>query len=471
MSLFKHAYEILVRLRSPIIESGDRIAMLYRYAVPWIYEEILVYLRNDDEKQVLHRKQYKETFKQRFIHWLLVRINNFQLIFAKRADVMFMTSHPDHHAQYLELESLLKENSIRWIYVTNKLKIYQELKRKKRRVYFLDNANKNSLNHFYVGPVNELDFEKAIDLHIKEHVGYFQYLESQLKWMMNKLSPKVFVTANELLVPHRVAIMLFKEKALYTICLQHGYIGKNNFIYKEILSDQFLVYGQVSKQAMLDMGFDKERIQIVGSLLYKDALPQFSSTTQTFLSIGKLNVLVAFSGAGNSTSLKHHLKQIHTIDLLASYLPEVQFLIKLHPKDELSHYQNVNKNNIRVVSHPEFIKSNGNFIDVIARSNLMITSVSTSMYDAFKLGVPVCVLDLDNEYADSDVIQSKVVTYCKSSDELLNYIQQIKHQNGYHTTIQAAKKYLSGFYYISEQTDTKTIVCNEIVKRIENKKN
>ncbi len=470
LSVFYQAYEILTRICSTRIVSGNDLAKHYRYALPWIYEEILVHLRKDDEKQVLNRKQNKETFKNLLIHKVLVWSNKLQLIFSKSADIMFMTSHPDHHAQYFELESLLKENSIRWVYVTNKLKIYQELKRKRKRVYFLDNANKNDLNRFYVGSDNTTVFEKAMDLHINNHLGYFQYLENQLRWMMNKLSPKVFVTANELLIPHRVAILLFKEKSLSTICLQHGYINKTNIIYKEMLSDQFLVYGQVSKQAMLDMGDEDKRMQIVGSLLYKDALPQYTPSTQMYLSAEKKNVLVALSGAGNSTSLKHHLKQIQSIDLLASYLLEVQFLIKLHPKDELSHYGEVKSENIRVVSHAEFIKNNGNFIDLIARSNIMITSVSASMYDAFKLGVPVCILDLENEYIESDVIQSRVVTYCTDLEDLHHQIRMIIHQNGYHSTIQPAKKYLSDFYHLTEQADTKTMVCNEIVKRIENKK-
>ena len=467
MSLFLRAYTILTHFCSNRIISTNPLAKYYQYAVPWMYEEILIHLRNDDKEKVLARKQYKETNRQLLIHWVLVWMNRFQLLFAPKADLLFMTSHPDHHAQYGELEPLFKEKGITWVYITNKLKIYQELKRKEKRVYFLDNANKNDLSRFYVDTKNTPDFEKAIESHVQQHLGYFRYLEKQLRWMINRLSPKVIVTANELLVPQRVALMLFREKSLQTLCLQHGYISANNVIYKELLSDQFLVYGQVSKQAMLDMGFPENRMEVVGSLLYKDTLPHFAPSTQSFLSLGKKNILVAFSGAGNSTSLKHHLMQIQTIDALANEMEDVHFLVKLHPKDDIQYYQGIHRNNIRVVSHADFMNQKGDFIDVIARSNAVITSVSTSMYDAFKLGVPVCVLDLENEYADSDVIQAKVVTYCNSFDKLLNIIREMIKQDVHYATIQPAKKYLMDFYHLTEKADAKTLVYQVISQSIQ----
>jgi hypothetical protein len=471
MSMLDRTYVILTQFCSNRIISSNPLAKYYQYAVPWMYEEILIHLRNDDKEKVLVRKQYKETNRQLFIHWVLVWMNRFQLLFARKADILFMTSRPDHHAQYVELEPLFKEKGITWVYITNKPKIYQELKQKKKRVYFLDNANKNDLTRFYVDTRNTPEFEKAIESHVQQHLGYFRYLEKQLCWMINRLSPKVFVTANELLVPHRVALMLFREKSLQTICLQHGYISANNVIYKELLSDQFLVYGQVSKQAMLDIGFPENRMQVVGSLLYKDTLPHFAPSTQSFLSLGKKNILVAFSGAGNSTSLKHHLKQIQSIDALANEMEDVHFLVKLHPKDELQFYKGLNKSNIRVVSHADFMNQKGDLIDVIARSNAMITSVSTSMYDAFKLGVPVCVLDLENEYAGSDVIQAKVVSYCKSFEKLLNNIREIIKQDVNYGTIQPAKKYLLDFFHLTEKTDAKTLVYQVISESIHKKHN
>jgi hypothetical protein len=466
MSLFLRAYTLLTHFCSNRIISTSPLAKYFQCAVPWMYEQILIHLRSDDKEKVLTLKQYKETNRQLFINWVLVWLNRFQLLFAPKSDILFMTSNPNHHAQYVTLEPLFKEKGITWVYITNKLKIYQELIRKKKRVYFLDNANKNYLNRFYVNTTNTPDFEKAMELHVQRNMGYFRYLEKQLRWMIYRLSPKVFVTANELLVPHRIALILFKENSLQTICLQHGHFGSNNVIYKELLSNHFLVYGQLSKQAMLNMGFPENRIQVVGSLLYNDTLPHFAPSTQSFLSSGKKNILVVFSGAGNSTSLLHHLKQIQTVDALANEMEDVNFLVKLHPKDSIQYYQGIHRNNIRVVSHVDFMNQKGDFIDVIARSNAVITSVSTSIYDAFKLGVPVCVLDLENEYSDSDVTQSKVVSYCNSFDKLLNSIREMIKHDGTYATIQPAKKYLIDFYNLTEKTDTKTLVYQVISQSI-----
>jgi len=177
--------------------------------------------------------------------------------------------------------------------------------------------------------------------------------------------------------------------------------------------------------------------------------------------------LVAFSGAGNSTSLKHHLKQIQTVESLSNEMEDVHFLMKLHPKDDMQFYKGLSKNNIRVISHDDFMNQKGDFIDVIARSNALITSVSASMYDAFKLGVPVCVLDLENEYADSDVIQAKVVSYCNSFDKLLNSIREMIKQDVHYATIQSAKKYLMNFYHLTEKADAKTLVYQVISQSIQ----
>lgn len=463
--LFEKAHKLVTDFCSIRINKNNSFSRYYQYSIPWIYWKTITFLRNDDKEILLIKNKKKVSLKLLFIHFILFKINKLFLLFANRVDVMFMISSPNHYKQYVEIEQVLKINGVNWAYVTNKLKIYRELKANKKNVYFLDNVNNNYLENFYVKSNNSIEFEKAMDNHIRLNSKYFVYIESQINWIIDRLSPKIFITANDLLIPHRVAVLIFKERSLPTICLQHGYISSHTTIYKEILADQFLVYGQYSKQSMLNMGFPENRIQIVGSLLFNAHLQKTSEITKTFLKLGKKNVLVAFSGAGNSTSFKHHIKQISAIGELASKLTEVHFLIKLHPKDDLAHYFKLKNDNISIVSHIEFLHRKGSFTDLISMADIMITSTSASMFDAFKLGVPVCVLDLENEYT-LDNFKMGVVNYCMSVEELLINIREIFQQGSKYHSILKAKEFLAELYYTTEHSDTKTIVFDIILKLI-----
>ncbi len=458
--IFERAYTLLRKIISSRVNSKTEFSDYYQYSIPWIFEEILIYLRNDDKEEILLKKQFRESLKQLIIHYILVFYNKVQLLFAKQSDIVFITSHPDHTAQYFELETELKEKDLTCVYLTNKLKIYKELIKKKRRVYFLDNANKNNLNSFYFDQPDILAFENAIDIHINKHKRYFKYLENQIDFLISRLSPKVLITANELLVPHRVAVIAFKNKKLLTLCLQHGSITSSYLLYKEMLVDHFLVYGKISKEILVKMGFPIEKIVIVGSLLYKNNITHYEPSTQKFLNTNKKNVFIALSGPGNSTSLKHHLNQIHLINILAQKFTNLHFFIKLHPKDDIRYYSSLIGDNINVVSHTNFVNQQGSFHDVITRSNLMVTSVSASMYDAFKLGIPVCVIDLENEYIHSDVVQYNLVDYCTDYDAIHNVLNNLSNDSTTNNLkIANAKNYITDFYNLNvNETPSNSIV-------------
>ena len=126
--------------------------------------------------------------------------------------------------------------------------------------------------------------------------------------------------------------------------MMHGHVGTNNPLHGQHLADRLVAYGDAHRRALEQLGVAPNRIGVCGAP-YLDTRPPASgqihpSISQAFsIPAGRPWVLVATSGPGHSVSQAHHRMVIENLLLASAAMPEVTFLVKLHRKDNLQYYR------------------------------------------------------------------------------------------------------------------------------------
>lgn len=104
----------------------------------------------------------------------------------------------------------------------------------------------------------------------------------------NLLSADVCLTWNDLVNPNKKIVELCKEHGIPSFVVEHGMKAvsdyqknlkdtHNNMGGKELIADNIMVWGDKSKEIMLDAGVSKDRIHVVGSPIIWDHKYTYSS--------------------------------------------------------------------------------------------------------------------------------------------------------------------------------------------------
>ena len=447
------------------IDKGFVDAKYYEFALPWIFIEYLGYLRSELENNLIHSVLYHRLryfFYRKYLQF--VHFSNTYKI--GKYDIVFFGSYFGHYEIYKELESQLKENALSYIYVTDKIALYNKIKSQGDKVIFLNiNLTTKLANYLRSNISNQINFDSLIEETIEVNVNHFKHLENSLNSLLFRISPKLIITANELLTEHRALILAGKKLDIKSMTLQHGLISNGSINYKELIADMILVYGNITKKILIDMGIAKEKIEVVGSLLIKN---KKAIMYENLKEESKINVLVATSGFGNSTSYQNHISIIEAINYVAAKLPKINFNIKLHRKDNIQFYKNITAKNISIISENNLLIMNKTFIDLVNENDAMLTSTSTSMFDAFLLKKPVLGIDFYAEFKENEFYKEGLLIVSENVVDLENNLKNLKEKPEiFEPIINKANKYLEEYYNLGCSNDTpqkKTV--NQIINSI-----
>lgn len=450
------AIEEAVTKSKKIVDSANIIKIItakyYEFALPWIFNEYLGFLRGEIKNKPNHN--FLNLNIKYFIYKKYLKLVHFSNSFKSgKYDIIFFGSYSAHYKIYKDLGPQLKDNALSYLHITDKIALYNEIKSEGDNVIFLNiNLTSKLTNYVSSKITNNIDFESLIEETINSNDKYFQHLENILKKTFLKFSPKIVITANELLIEHRAAILVGKQLNIKSITLQHGLISSVSKNYRELIADLILVYGNSSKKILLDMGVAVEKIKVVGSLILNNKIPA-SKTIKTKKS--NLNILVAMSGSGNSTSYNHHLSLIEAINEVANKLPNLNFNIKLHRKDNIELYKNITAKNIQIISENDLLNTNKEFIDLVNDNDAMFTTTSASMFDAFLLKKPVLGVDFKAEFKENEFYKEGLLIVSENMVDLernLNIL--VENAEFFKPTVNKAQNYLQEYYNLGCKNGT-----------------
>ena len=108
--------------------------------------------------------------------------------------------------------------------------------------------------------------------------------------------------------------------------------------------------------------------------------------------------MVALSGPGHYISESHHKSVVSALLKLSDSYPELQFVFKLHPKDESSYYLEAARH-LDMVCPPimdkDSIPHHLSIFDWLAGADVLITGGSSVANEALLCGVPVITVDFE----------------------------------------------------------------------------
>lgn len=138
------------------------------------------------------------------------------------------------------------------------------------------------------------------------------------------------------------------------------------------------------------------------------------------------NIIVAFSGPGYKTTVQGHEKGLKYLLQLVKALPEIGFIIKLHPKDKVEYYQDFAKCSNVVITANLKKEQQPDALDALMVSDLLITGGSTVALDAMALSMPVVSIDPLGEMEQFEFLKEPGVTKWKQPNQLDAVVQVAK---------------------------------------------
>ena len=291
----------------------------------------------------------------------------------------------------------------------------------------------------------ETAFKIEIDLFriMENHILNFQYDYKKYIELLQRKNPKVIflVVAYE----NKALVAACKKMNIEIIELQHGTISPYHLGYSypentrkfdgeikeiEYFPDKILSFGDYWKNAC-PFPIDNENIISMG-------FPYFEENSKTYMEIGE------DKNSEEENNEKTDYQQVLFISqgVIGKYLSELayetasninenndsqnfKFIYKLHPGEYGTWKENydyltkaVNEfNNFTVID-----KSEPPLYELFARSHYQIGAFSTAIYEGLAFNCKTFIIDVPGvEYLD-DLIDRDIVKKVKSSEELINYI-------------------------------------------------
>lgn len=294
----------------------------------------------------------------------------------------------------------------------------------------------------------ETAFEIEIDLFriMEDHILNFQYDYKKYIELLQRKNPKVvfLVVAYE----NKALVAACKKMNIEIIELQHGTISPYHLGYSypentrkfdgeikeiEYFPDKILSFGDYWKNAC-PFPIDSENIISMG-------FPYFEENSKTYMKIAE------DKNSEEENNQKTEDKQILFISqgVIGKYLSELayetasninentnnnnaqkyNFIYKLHPGEYGTWKENYNYltksvnefNNFTVID-----KSEPPLYELFAKSHYQIGAFSTAIYEGLAFNCKTFIIDVPGvEYLD-DLIDRDIVKKVKSSEELINYI-------------------------------------------------
>lgn len=195
--------------------------------------------------------------------------------------------------------------------------------------------------------------------------------------------------------------------------------------------DEIYFWDDLSRRAYLKNSW-KGSSHIVGNQkLWDKQQTGISSKWRAWLNANHFftrNIMVAFSGPGYKTTVQGHLETLKYLHELVKVLPEIGFIIKLHPKDKLNYYHYFETySNVLITSSLEK-ELQPDAIDVLMVCDFLITGGSTVALDAMAMKKGVVSIDPRGEMEQFEFLNEPGVTRWTSAEQLDNVVQLVKQQ-------------------------------------------
>lgn len=254
----------------------------------------------------------------------------------------------------------------------------REVRRTVRQV--LDSARLPSLEE----PARAV-FADAVDRSLAAHLPWLLWSASDIGREVARAD--VVVLHIPYIESGRLAGGLAHVAGTPVVALQHGTVFSADPRWEGLAIDRICAWGAPSATALRSSGVAPDTIMVTGALKYDRMVPVERAPHRQR---GRRVVLVGSSGPGDPVSVPQHQLFVAALGEAVDQTPDVDWTVKLHPKDRPGFYRALPAR-VQVVTADHRATS---ILDHLAGSDVLVTVCSMTAVDSVAAGVPVVLFEV-----------------------------------------------------------------------------
>lgn len=390
----------------------------------------------------------------------------------KNKNILNIIYVPHKHLQ--EFKEIIRNENLRNIDIIPHFDIKYKAYRRKYNILkqlLIEIINPDSLNNLIF---ESIDISKSIRL---SFLKLFEKLTTSLRYLenfayvMTQVKPDLITLLSGNDSIDVLETRLAKKLQIPSLFFPHALISIRRD-YFALEQDFIVCAGERDKNYYLELGTDKEKIQVLGIPLFDKLYKKFQSI-QNF-DIIRESVVKNF----NLDSSKKIILLVTTHDEdfirkkvfssvinLSPKLNDCQIIVKIHPVEEISFYQQL-LNEFKI---PDIlIKKDYNLHDIIIASDLIIGRSSGAQIEALLLGKNVIDLSYESTFGRYLMEKFNAVLPVYDPNDLLNTVQKVLYNDDVSQSLKSGRKEFNEYNLIKFDGQASIRVyqlINNILKR------
>jgi len=237
--------------------------------------------------------------------------------------------------------------------------------------------------------------------------------------MLDFLKPQYVLTEADRHTYTSSLISTANKNHIQTFSMVHGVPG-NTIGFTPLIANKVLVWGERQKQSFIKFGATDDKICVTGATqLVKEIIGNKEQIKERLGLPNKIRVIVL---ATNPTKVEHRIMLYQLFCDAFRYLPKDQYygLVKLHPSEEKSFYENFDKPSNVLIGDANVIS----FENTFALADMVCNYNSAFAIDTILRGLPLITINVDDKHLGQakDYIEFGNLPQAKSGSELVDII-------------------------------------------------
>lgn len=303
-------------------------------------------------------------------------------------------------------------------------------------------------------------------------VKVVRYIEA-IKSLIRTERINMIIAFTDVLEFEKTAVVIGNSMGLPTLVLQHGVTG-GDIGYVPLTADRMAVWGRISKDWMIRRDTNPDRLFVTGCPKF-DLLPQSSVAKEEFrrklkLIPDKNLIVLATEPFGGDTSIEKEEEPEMLFRIVLEAMrefPEIQFVIKPHPSEDVRFYKAIAKEMKAKVR----VTKNVNLYELLSACDILMTGTSTVGLEAMMLGKPVIFMNLTGRSDPVPYAESGAAIGVYKPKEIAPAIRSILEDPQANKNLEThRKKFLPEYVYIKSNGKASKRVANLVKQMIKDNK-
>lgn len=239
----------------------------------------------------------------------------------------------------------------------------------------------------------------------------------RLDQVFRRFRPDAFFVSSGAHMPARIGELLCRRSDCVSVHLQHG-IYKGDKESRNLLSDVICLWGEFHRRRM-ELNPCPAELLVTGSPKHDELLRKYAALPQSNRPLVAFYSTRSGSWVIGTSDFERHLAAVRTA---AATLPDVDFVIKLHPGETRGVVERLNAeanlpSNLRV-THTD------DAYELLQRCHAAVTVSSTIGYEALLFRRPLLILNLTGRECQLPLPTECTAAYVTQADDLASAIRR-----------------------------------------------